>query len=149
MDKSRSPSCTPYIVASPLWSRAPARDENGKPYSDFMMLIPGLKQQSEAGIESCLVKIRDSLSPFENSVVYVDLNIKLSLLWISHKPIPGITTPLVHAIQSQIPQAKVIAGDFNPDVKNDNQSPRNWLSSVAYKLKNSLKLLGSDKDESP
>ena len=146
MDKSRTPRCTPFIVASPLWSRAPAHDEDGKPYSDFMMLIPGLKDQSEAGIESCLVKIRNSLLPFENTVVYVDLNIKLSLLWVSHKPIPGITTPLVHAIQREIPQAKVIAGDFNPDAKTDNQPPRNWLSSVIYKLKGSLKLLGSDKN---
>jgi len=146
MNKSRAPSCTPYIVASPLWSRAPARDEDGRPYSDFMMLIPGLKKQNEAGIESCLVKIRNCLLPFENNVVYVDLNIKLSLLWISHKPIPGITTPMVHAIQREIPQAKVIAGDFNPDVKTDNQPHRNWLSSAAHKLKSGLKLLNTDKD---
>ncbi len=141
MDKSRAPSCTPYVVASPLWSRAPARDENGKPYSDFMMLIPGLKHQNEAGIESCLVKIRDSLQSFENVVVYVDLNIKLSLLWISHKPIPGITKPLVLAIMREIPAAKLITADFNADLTDDNQPAGNWLSSLGRKLKNSLNLL--------
>ncbi len=142
MDKSRTPSCTPYVVASPLWSRAPARDEDGKPYSDFMMLIPGLKQQNEAGIEACLVKVRDSLQAFENVVVYVDLNIKLSLLWVSHKPVAGITKPLVLAIMREIPQAKLITADFNADLTDDNQPSGNWLLSFSRRLKQSVKLIG-------
>ncbi|MBT3205934.1 MAG: hypothetical protein HOM14_08255 [Gammaproteobacteria bacterium] len=142
MKKPRAPSCTPYVVASPLWSRAPARDEHGKPYSDFMVLIPGLKQQSEAGIESCLVKVRDCLQPFENVVVYVDLNIKLSLLWISHKPVPGITKPIVEAILKALPNAKVVGGDFNPEKQTENQQSSNWLLSFSRRLKQSLKLIG-------
>ncbi len=137
MQKSRAPSCTPYIVASPLWSRVPARDENGKPYSDFMMLIPGLKQQNDAGIEASLFKIRDSLRPFDDVVVYVDVNIKLSLLWISHQSIPKISKPLVLAIQRKIPQAKLITADFNADLKDDNANNGSWLSSVGQQLKSS------------
>jgi len=144
VNNPRAASCSPYAVTSPLWSRAPARDENGKPYSDFMMLIPGLKQQTEAGVESCLVKIRESLSEFENVVVYVDLNIKLSLLWVSHKPIPGITKPLVMAIQREIPQAKVVAGDFNADLTEDSQPAISWLSSVSQRIKQNLKLIAKD-----
>lgn len=140
MDNSRTPSCTPYVVTSPLWSRAPARDENGTPYSDFMMLIPGLKQLNEAGIESYLVKIRGCLHPFEDVVVYIDLNIRMNLLWISHKPIPGITKPLVQAIQREIPQAKVVAGDFNPGPKPDNEPPRGLLSSLSRRIKQNFKL---------
>ena len=138
---SRAASCTPYVVSSPLWSRAPARDEQGKPYSDFMMLIPGLKQQNDAGIESCLLNIRNSLQPFENVVVYVDLNIKLSLLWISHKPVPGITKPLVLAIQREIPQAKLITADFNADLTDDNQPAFSWILSFSRRVKQGIKLL--------
>jgi len=140
MDKSRAPSCTPYVVASPLWSRAPARDEDGKPYSDFMMLIPGLKQQNEAGVEACLVKVRDSLQAFEDVVVYVDLNIKLSLLWVSHKPVAGITKPLVLAIMRELPQAKLVTADFNADLTDDNELPGSWLSSLRHRVKKRLKL---------
>ena len=28
----------------PLWQRAPTRNAEGKPYADFMMLIPGLRK---------------------------------------------------------------------------------------------------------
>ncbi len=139
--KSRLPGITPYVVSSPLWSRAPARDENGKPYSDFMILIPGLKQLNEAGIESCLVKIRHSLRAYENIVVYVDLNIKLNCLWVSHKPIPGITNDLVRAILQQIPHAKVVAGDFNFEEKKENQPGSGWFSSINKRFKNNLKRL--------
>lgn len=141
IEKSRAASCTPYVLTSPLWSRAPARDENGKPHSDFMMLIPGLKQQTEAGIESCLLKIRDCLLPFENSVVYVDLNIKLGLLWVSHKAIPGITKPLVLAIQREIPQAKLIMADFGADLTDDSKPASHWLTSLGHSVKQSLKLI--------
>lgn len=115
MSDKRVPSCTPYIVASPLWSRAPARDEKGTPYIDFMMIIPGLKGADEASIESCLVKIRNGLADFENVVAYVDLNIKLNLLWISARPVPGISKLIMQAILRELPHAKIVAGDFNPE----------------------------------
>lgn len=142
--KPRLPGITPYVVSSPLWQRAPSRDEDGKPFSDFMLLIPGLKQFNEAGIEACLVKIRHSLQPYENIVVYVDLNIKLSCLWISHKPVPGITNDLVQAILLEIPHAKVVAGDFNVEEKKQNQPELGWFSSFNRRIKSSLKLLIKD-----
>jgi len=95
--------------------RAPSRDENGKPYIDFMMLIPGLKQQDQAGLESIMLKIKNCLKAFESVVVYVDLNTRLNLLWISIKPVPEISQHIMQAIQHEIPTAKVVAGDFNPE----------------------------------
>lgn len=142
--KPRLPGVTPYVVSSPLWSRAPARDAEGKPYSDFIMLIPGLKKLNEAGKESCLVKVRTSLQPFEHVVVYVDVNIKLSCVWISHKPVPGITRDLVLAIQHELPEAKVVACDFNPEDNKQNQSALGWFSSFRHKITGSLKLLNKN-----
>lgn len=137
------PGCTPYIVASPLWSRAPSRDENGKPYIDFMMLIPGLKKETEVGIESCLLKIRNSLSNFEHVVVYVDLNIKLNLLWVSVKPVPGISKLIIQAIQREIPHARVVASDFNPQ-NNTSRKNSNWFFLIARRVKRSLLLTGKN-----
>jgi hypothetical protein len=113
MSARRAPSSSPLLSASPLWTRAPLRDENGKSYFDFMMLIPGLKELDDAGIEATIVKIRKSLQVFENVVVYIDLNTRLNLLWISYKPVPDVMQRMVHAIQHEIPNAKVVAGDFN------------------------------------
>lgn len=133
MSDRRVPSCIPYVVASPLWTRAPARDANGSPYIDFMMIIPGLKSADEMAIESCLVKLRNSLGQFENVVAYVDLNVKLNLLWISARPVPGITRHIVQAIQKNIPEAKVVAGDFNPPADSSGQKS-GWLRYLGIKV---------------
>jgi len=129
--------------ASPLWMRAPQRDENGTAYSDFMLLIPGLKQQTDAGRQACLINIQQSLKPFADIVVYVDLNIKLSLLWVSHKPLPGITVTLLQAIQQVLPEARVIAADFNIQPSTE-ATRQGWLSAFGIRLKNSIKRLGLD-----
>ena len=115
MSKSQSPSRRAFIESSPLWSRAPSRDENGKPFIDFMMIIPGLKSAEAVVIEGHMLKLRDCLARFEHNVAYVDLNVKLNLLWVSARPVPGLTRLLVEAIQDVIPQARVVTADFNPE----------------------------------
>jgi hypothetical protein len=115
MSDKQSPSCHSFVAGSPLWSRAPAKDENGKPCVDFMMLIPGLKHADSRTVESYMFRIQNSLSEFGPLVVYLDLNIKLSLLWVSAKSVPGISRHMVEAIIREIPHAKVVAGDFNPE----------------------------------
>jgi hypothetical protein len=115
MSEKQPPSCHSFVAASPLWSRAPARDENGKPCVDFMMLIPGLKHADSRTVESYMYRIQNCLSEFGPLVVYLDLNIKLSLLWVSAKSVPGISRHMVEAIIREIPHAKVVAGDFNPE----------------------------------
>lgn len=115
MKNSRSPSCHAYQLSSPLWTRAPSRDAQGKPFIDFMMIIPGLKQADSMVIEGHMIKLRDCLGPFGHKVAYVDLNVKLNLLWVSARPVPGLTRELVTAIQQVIPQARVVTADFNPD----------------------------------
>ena len=143
MENPNALRCTPFIASSPLWSRVPARDEDGKPYSDFMMLIPGLKKANEATVEGYLLKIRDSLLTFESVVVYVDLNIRLNLLWISIKPVPGITRHMVEAIQRNIPHARVVAGDFNPDILKDRPLFSGWLTGFRQRMKKNLLLISA------
>ncbi len=114
LNRRRAPSTTPYVVSSPLWSRAPSRDEHGVPFIDFMMIIPGLKTGDDAAVEACLIKLGSCLEPYGHTVAYVDLNVRLNLLWISARPVPGIIRLLVEAIRRVIPEARVVAGDFNP-----------------------------------
>ena len=115
MSERKSPSPHAFQQASPLWTRAPARDENGKPFVDFMMLIPGLNKAPASTVEINMRKIREAMSDHGDNVVYLDLNIKLSLLWVSARPVPGISKVLVQSIMQAIPEAKVVAGDFNPE----------------------------------
>jgi hypothetical protein len=119
MSNQRLPSATPLISSSPLWRRAPSRDANGRAYFDFMMLIPGLKKKSAAEIEHVIQKVQNSLAAFEHVVVYVDLNTQLNLLWVSFKPVPLISVHMMRAIQHAIPEARVVAGDFNPETLRD------------------------------
>jgi hypothetical protein len=142
MTKTRAPSTTPFVVSSPLWSRAPARDADGKAYFDFMMLIPGLKKESEAGQQSCTVKIKNSLKEFENVVVYVDLNIKLNLLWVSIKPVPEVSRLIMQAIQREIPHARVVAADFNPETP-ENPRSQGWLVKMGQKVSATLRITRS------
>ena len=43
--------------AVPLYKRAPCLDEQGKPLSDFMMIIPQLRNRSQAQIQERLAAI--------------------------------------------------------------------------------------------
>ena len=128
--------------ACPLWMRAPQRDEKGRAYSDFMLLIPGLKQQSGAEKQACQIAIQQCLKPFADVVVYIDLNIKLSLLWVSHKPLPGITTTLVQTIQQALPQARVIAADFNVQPEPPSATRVGLFGAIRLRLTKGFKRLG-------
>jgi len=93
--------------SEPLWKRAPTYHE-GHPVSDFMMLIPRLKRRSEQQIQQTIDAIQTVLQTYHKAVVFADLNIKLNLLWVSVKPIPGICLELPAAIQLCVPEAKLV-----------------------------------------
>lgn len=95
--------------AEPLWKRVPQRDENGRHYSDFMMVIPGLRAKPPRVIETIVNHIQHVLSRYPEVVVFADLNLKLNVLWVSVKPVPGICLDLAAAIHMLVPEAKLIA----------------------------------------
>jgi len=94
---------------SPLWQRVPKRDEQGKLLSDFMMLIPGLKSLNSSQISNRLDAISAVLARYEHVVVFADMNIKLNLLWISFRPLPGVFQELPAAIKEAVPEAVLVA----------------------------------------
>lgn len=100
---------------SPLWMRAPCRDEEGHNFSDFMMLIPGLGKRTAADLEGKVQLIKDTINQFTSVVVYADINTKLNILWVSHKSIPGVSRPIIAALLKNIPEAKVVGTGYEPD----------------------------------
>jgi hypothetical protein len=95
--------------AEPLWKRAPGRDAQGRALGDFMMIIPRLKTRPSAYIRNTIHQIQKVFAYYENVVVFADLNLKLNVLWVTVKPIPGITLELAAAVKSQVPEAVLVA----------------------------------------
>lgn len=92
----------------PLWQIAPTRDQSGGRLTDFMMLIPRLRDRPAGEIERTSRDIQSVLA-LHQDVVFADLNLKLNLLWISLRPRPGAIAELVAAIRLRVPEALLIA----------------------------------------
>ncbi len=99
----------PWEPAEPLWKRAPARDAAGRPLSDFMMLFPGLRSKPARELQQVLNTLNGVLCSYDHAVVFADMNLRLNLLWVTVRPIPGICLELPAAIHHLLPEAKLIA----------------------------------------
>jgi len=96
------------MPSGPLYKIAPTRDENGKSFVDFMMIIPKLKKKPQKYIEQTLQDIQKVLSQYSHVVVFADMNLKINCLWISHKAQPGLGKELVSAIRQYVPEAMLV-----------------------------------------
>lgn len=94
--------------AEPLWKRVPTRDADGRPFSDFMMLIPRLRSRPRHVMEATIAEIQGVLDHYRRVVVFADLNLKLNVLWVSVRPVPGICLELPAAIKCRVPEAMLI-----------------------------------------
>lgn len=97
------------VPAEPLWKRVPTRDDEGQLLGDFMMLIPGLNQFPPNSCKQLVNKLNQLLGLYNEFVVFADLNLKLNILWISHKQVNGIGLEIAAAIHTLIPDAKLVA----------------------------------------
>jgi hypothetical protein len=91
----------------PLYLRVPVRDENGRLLSDFMVILPGLRDRPGHEFASVLARLQAVLAGF-SEVVFVDLNVPLNLLWVSVRPRPGVILELFGAVKSRLPEAKLV-----------------------------------------
>jgi hypothetical protein len=98
-----------FLPAEPLRKRAPAFDEHGKALSDFMVLFPGLVKKPQHHIQAAIEHIQKVFSDFGHAVVFAELNLKLNLLWISVRPIPGVRFQIAEALRSAIPEARLVS----------------------------------------
>ena len=95
--------------AEPLWKRVPTRGDDGRPLSDFMMLIPKLGERPKGDCARAVERIQRVLERYHHAVVFADLNLRLNVLWISIKPIPGMVLELATAIKLAVPEALLVA----------------------------------------
>lgn len=93
---------------TPLWQVVPTRGEDGRPLVDFMMWIPGLRGRPKHVISTTMNKLQWILEQY-HEVVFVNLNLKINVLWISVKSRPGIILDLASSIQRLVPEALLIA----------------------------------------
>jgi len=93
----------------PLRLRVPTHDEDGRPLSDFMVLVPGLRDKPRHLIDAALHDMHLVLTHYRHAVVFAEFNLKLNLLWVSIKPIQGIRFAIAGAIQEHVPEAKLVS----------------------------------------
>ena len=99
---------------SPLWQRVPSRDERGRPLSDFMMIIPGLARRPAAQLRETLARIERVLRRYGDTVVFADVNLRLNVLWVTVRPVPGICLELPTVIKYYVPEALLVAERLRP-----------------------------------
>jgi hypothetical protein len=92
----------------PLWRVVPTRDAEGLRLTDFMMLIPHLKEKPATEVERTSGHIRKVLT-LHSEVVFADLNLALNLLWVSLRPKHGAMSEIVAAIRLLVPEAVLVA----------------------------------------
>ena len=93
---------------TPLWQIVPTHGEDGRPLADFMMLIPGLRNRPQHVINATLNNLQRVLEQ-HREVVFVNLNLKINVLWVSVNCRPGIILELVTSIQRLVPEALLVA----------------------------------------
>ena len=91
-----------------LWHYAPTRGVDGRPVSDFMMLLPEFRRSSREKRALFTEQLQRVFEDFGNRVVFVNLNLQLGILWVSVSPQPGLCGEIAAAIQARLPGAKVV-----------------------------------------
>lgn len=91
----------------PLYERVPTRDEYGRSLTDFMLILPGLRERPKLQFNEVVVRLQALLARF-HEVVFVELNVPLNLLWVSVRARPGVILELFAAVQLQLPEAKLV-----------------------------------------
>jgi hypothetical protein len=111
LDKAASTlSCaTELYPAEPLWQRAPSKDHQGRPLSDFLMIIPRLRSRPAPYVQDTLSAIQGVLARYGGIVVFADMNLRLNTLWVTVRPVPGICLELPAAIKLEVPEALLVA----------------------------------------
>ena len=95
--------------SEPLWKRVPTRNKHGKPYVDFMMLIPGLKKFESSKLQDVIKKVEAVLQHYEKDIILADLNLKINVLWVTINPHAGLTAEIAALIHHVVPEAKLVS----------------------------------------
>jgi hypothetical protein len=106
---SRDPSGILRYPATPLWSRVPTRDENGKSLIDFMILLRGFSKKPAHRQQDIIHEIEQVCRDYRDWIVFVELNARINTLWFSCRPIQNAMTHISYSLVSRVPEAVLIA----------------------------------------
>jgi len=98
-----------HDASEPLRKRAPTVDEHGKPLTDFMVIIPGLRKKPQPHIQRTIGELHRVLARFSGTVVFAEFNLALNLLWVSTRQAHGMRDEIAMAIRSTIPAARLVS----------------------------------------
>ena len=118
--------------AEPLWQRVPSRDVDDRPLSDFMMLIPRLSRAPEIRREQIYGELRTLCRRHAQQLYFVDLNLRLNLLWISVDATPGVIPRLAAEIRERIPEAVLVGHECGLGAVPTNPIP--WYASFKSRI---------------
>lgn len=107
--RRRSLPRQPLRPAEPLWKRVPIKDDDGHLLTDCMLLIPKLRSRPAHEQRAVTDRIRQALAGLGDKVVFADLNLSLNVLWVSMKAESGIVVDVTTAVQTQVPEALLVA----------------------------------------
>jgi hypothetical protein len=96
--------------AGPLWELAPGRDAEGRPLSDFLLLLPELRAAGPFARERVAAQLRAVFAEFDRQVVFADLNLAMNTLWVTVQGRPGLCLEVATAIRERLPRARLVSG---------------------------------------
>ncbi len=91
----------------PLYKYVPTKDAEGRSLADFMMLIPKLKTRPQHEINDTLNNLQTALEKYDD-VVFVNINLKINVLWVSINAKPGLIFKIVASIHELVPEALLV-----------------------------------------
>ncbi|MDQ7074475.1 MAG: hypothetical protein Q9O24_04825 [Gammaproteobacteria bacterium] len=103
--------------SQPLWQRAPKRDENGVSLFDFILHIPKLNKKPLEQQQETVLQIEKIFDLYQDKIVFADLNLKINVLWVSIKPIPGLSYEIAAAIKARVPEVLIVANQYEANRK--------------------------------
>jgi hypothetical protein len=111
------------LPAVPLWRIAPGRDAEGRPVSDFLVLLPQLRGGDQGDRDWVAAQLRLAFGEFDSQVVFAELNSAIGTLWVTVQGRPGLCYEVATAIRRRLPQARLISALMQPP------QPRGLVSS--------------------
>lgn len=97
-----------FSPGGPLYQRAPTRRSAGRPVSDLMLLLPGLKRGLEPVVSRVTGELTAILATFGEQVLFAELNLKLGLLWVTVPAEPGLCHEVAQRVRAHLPETRVV-----------------------------------------
>lgn len=91
----------------PLYKYVPTKGSDGRSLADFMMLIPKLRTRPQHEINKTLQNLQTALEKYDD-VVFVNINLKINVLWVSINARPGLIFRIVGSIHELVPEALLV-----------------------------------------